>query len=111
MCWPSTWKSYWPGGFEAVLMSRRITVRLEEGLLAAAKERAALQRRTLTSLIEEGLRLALSNSRKAGRRKKVLLPVSRAGGGTMPGVDLSKSAELQDMLDANNQILNSVRVE
>ncbi|MPZ53527.1 MAG: CopG family transcriptional regulator [Acidimicrobiia bacterium] len=38
----------------------RITINLPEALGQAAKERAAAERRTFTSLVEEGLRLVLA---------------------------------------------------
>jgi hypothetical protein len=83
-------------------MPIRTTIRLEERLLAEAKEHAARQNRTLTSLIEESLRLAISRPDSLVRHKKVNLPVSRLGGGTMPGVDLSNSAELLDLLEGRH---------
>ncbi len=80
-------------------MPLRTTVRLDENLLANAKEQAAKENRTLTSMIEEGLRLAMERPKRQARRKKVTLPVSRQGGGVMPGVDLANSAELMDLLE------------
>ena len=80
-------------------MSLRTTVRLEERLLTEAKAQAARENRTLTALIEEGLRLAISKPKTPARRKIVDLPVSRGGGGTMPGVDLANSAGLLDLLE------------
>ncbi|HLX27157.1 MAG TPA: hypothetical protein VKV24_01550 [Casimicrobiaceae bacterium] len=52
----------------------------------------------MTSLLEEGLRLALAEP-KASRRRPVLLPVSKASGGTLPGIDLSRSADLLDRME------------
>lgn len=43
----------------------RTTVNLPDALLQAAKQRAAQQERTLTSLIEEGLRQVLADSVEA----------------------------------------------
>lgn len=81
-------------------MSRhmRTTVRLDDSLLARAKQHAARERRTLTSLIEEGLTVVLE---KPGRErpKRIVLPVSKAGGGVRPGVDLNNNAALLDLLD------------
>ncbi len=81
-------------------MSRamRTTVRLDDALLTRAKERAARERRTLTSLVEEGLTLVLERPGPE-RRKRVVLTVSTAGGGVRPGVDLNISAALLDLLD------------
>jgi hypothetical protein len=80
-------------------MASRTTVRLEESLLAEAKALAARQSKTLTSLIEDGLRLAISKHQAHARRRNLDLPVSRRGGGTMPGVDLANSAEVLDLLE------------
>ena len=84
-------------------MPMRTTVRLEEHLLAEAKAYAARENRTLTSLIEEGLRLAIMKSAAATRRKRIDLPLSRRRrGGTMPGVDLANSAGLLDLLEGRH---------
>jgi hypothetical protein len=80
-------------------MQLRTTVRLEESLLEEAKAQAAHQNKTLTSLIEEGLRLVIARSQAQTPRKKVVLPVSRSGGGPMPGVEISNSADLLDILE------------
>ena len=76
----------------------RTTVRINENLLFRAKKRAADENRTLTSLIEDGLALILSEP-KAGRRKKVKLPVSKAIGGVRPGVDLNRSGDLEEVMN------------
>jgi hypothetical protein len=76
----------------------RTTVRIKEDLLIRAKKRAAHEGRTLTSLIEEGLTLILSPS-KGDRGKRIQLPTSRASGGVLPGVDLNRSSDLEDLMD------------
>ena len=45
-------------------MTERTTVRLPLDLLRRARRKAAKERRTLTSLIEEGLRLAIADNPK-----------------------------------------------
>jgi hypothetical protein len=78
----------------------RTTIRLREDLLKRAKKRAAEERRTLTSIIEEGVGLALARpARKAGGR--VDLPVSRASGGVLPGVDLNSASDLEAVMEAS----------
>jgi hypothetical protein len=77
----------------------RTTVRLDDGLLAQAKREAARRGMTLTSLIELGLRLALRRPRPGPRDTRIQLPVSRARGGTVPGVDLDDSAAVLDRMD------------
>ena len=79
-------------------MPERTTVRLPEDLVRQAKRKAAAEGRSLTALIEEGLRRVLSERAPAGRRR-VLPPVSAAGGGLMPGIDLDDFAALQEMDD------------
>ncbi len=82
-------------------MSRhmRTTVRLDEGLLEQARREAARRGVTLTALIEQGLRMALRRPRAASRSERVRLPVSRATGGLLPGIDLNDSADLLDRMD------------
>jgi hypothetical protein len=72
----------------------RTTVRLRDDLLKRARRRAAEEHRTLTSLVEEGLALVLSRPQTT-LRKPVELPVSRASGGVLPGIDLNRSADLE----------------
>ncbi len=81
-----------------MLRRMRTTVRLLEDLLKRAKKRAAAEGRTLTSLIEEGLTLVLAAPKTAGR-KHVTLPVSKASGGVLPGVDLNRSSALEEVMD------------
>jgi hypothetical protein len=80
-------------------MAERTTVRLPEELIRRAKRKAAAEGRTLTSLIEDGLRLIVSDDRKRARLKRVMLPVSKAKGGLRPGVDLTSFSAIQEMDD------------
>jgi hypothetical protein len=77
----------------------RITLRLDKDLLERARAEAARRKTTLASLIEQGLELVLQPSIKESSREAPALPVSRAGGGTLPGVDLDNSALLLDRMD------------
>lgn len=83
-------------------MSERTTVRLPQDLLNRAKRKAAAEGRTLTSLIEDGLRLAIAGSRKAEKGKRVLPRVSTATGGPMPGIDLTDGSALQEADDLDD---------
>ena len=76
----------------------RTTVRLPDDLLRRARKKAAEEGRTLTSLLEEGLKTVLTESKPA-RRTPVRLPVSKATGGTLPGVDLNRSSDLEDRME------------
>ena len=75
----------------------RTTVRIKDDLLQRAKKRAVYEGRTLTSLIEEGLSLILTRP-KTNTRKRVKLPISRASGGVLPGVDLNRSGDLEEIM-------------
>lgn len=77
----------------------RTTVRLPEQLLRRAKRKAAESGQTLTSLIEQGLNLILASGDQPRHRRRVRLPVSSAFGGTLPGVDLNRSADLEDRMN------------
>jgi len=77
----------------------RTTVRLDEHLLRQVKRAAHERGETMTSLIEQGLRLVLTRPRANHRRKRVRLPVSREGGGAAPGVDLNDSVALLDRME------------
>ncbi len=80
----------------------RTTVRLRDDLLKRARQRAAAEGRTLTSLIEEGLNLVLAPG-AAARGKRIRLPVSRASGGLLPGVNVTRSGELEDLMNARDR--------
>lgn len=82
-----------------MLRHMRTTVRLDEGLLRDAKAEASRRGETVTSLIERGLRLVLASSGRPARRARITLPVSRATGGTRPGVNLDDSSALLDILE------------
>ena len=76
----------------------RTTIRLSDDLLRRAKKKAAEQGRTLTSLVEEGLKTVLAESRSL-RRTRVRLPISKASGGALPGVDLNRSGDLEERME------------
>ena len=76
----------------------RTTIRINENLLKRAKKVAADEGRTLTSLVEDGLALILAKP-KAKRRERVELPVSKATGGVIPGIDLNRSSDLEEVMN------------
>ncbi len=77
----------------------RIAVRLDDALLEKAKREAARRNQTLTALIEQGLRLVLARPDSGRKRARVVLPVSSATGGTLPGVDLNDTAAVMDIVE------------
>jgi hypothetical protein len=80
-------------------MSERTTVRLPEDLVARAKRKALAEGRSLTALIEEGLRRVVSEP--GARARRILPPVSEATGGLKPGIDLDDTASLLELDDLN----------
>jgi len=80
-------------------MTVRTTVRLPEELLQRAKRKAAAEGRTLTSLIEQGLRLVVSTTAKPQMSGRNDPPVSTASGGLRPGLNWENLSLLVQELD------------
>jgi predicted DNA-binding protein len=80
-------------------MIERTTVRLPQELLKRAKKKAAAEGRTLTALIEDGLRWVVSSSEKPKKAARVLPRISAASGGPLPGFEENVHASAQDMED------------
>lgn len=76
----------------------RTTVRLDDRLLAEARRYAARSGRTLTSLIDEGLRDVLARRAAAESAGPVTLPTAGRGG-LRPGVGIDSSAALLDVME------------
>jgi hypothetical protein len=76
----------------------RTTIRLPDDLLAAAKRRAAETHRSLTAVIEDALRQALSRKPGPRRGARTRLPTF-AGDGLLPGIHLEDGAELLDLME------------
>lgn len=73
-------------------------MRLDDALLRDAKAHAARTGRTLTAVIEDALRASFQ---RAEARPPRAIPVFRPTGqrGLQPGVDLSDSAALLDLME------------
>lgn len=82
----------------------RTTLRLDDELLAEAKQIAAQTNRTLTSVIEDALRQHLAGQRELGERQPVRLTTVE-GRGPLPGVDLDDSASLLDWMERDDASL------
>ena len=80
-------------------MVERTTVRLPDDLVRRAKRKAAAEGRSLTALIEDGLRRVLNERAPDERAKRILPRVSTATGGLKPGIDLNSMSALQEMED------------
>jgi len=75
----------------------RTTVRLDDELLARAKELAARTGRSLTQVIADALRQSLAAA-KQSRRSPARLPTFR-GDGLQPGVNLDDTAALLSLME------------
>jgi hypothetical protein len=77
----------------------KITVDIDDSLLANAKALAARQRTSLTRLIEEGLQFRLRSSTPAPRARKRKLPVVKGRGGLVAGLNPASNKALLDAAD------------
>jgi hypothetical protein len=75
----------------------RTTVRLNDDLLAAAKQRAAAEHTTLTALIEDSLRRTLVLHPARAAMRFTIQPFGDAE--LLPGADLDDSVALRDLMD------------
>lgn len=73
-------------------MIRRTTVRLPAELLKKAQRKAAAEGRTLTALMEDGLRHVIDKP-ASEKRERIMPPVSKETGGQAPGVRTFKDLE------------------
>ncbi len=82
-----------------MLVCMRTTINLPDALAEAAKERAAIEGRTFTSLVEEGLRAVLDQPQD---REPIELPVfDPPPGGRGMLVDIADGRALWEVLDAD----------
>lgn len=75
----------------------KTTLDIDDELLVKAKALSARERKSLTALIEEGLRLRLRLRGQKGSRSRPPLPICRGRGGLAKGVDPTSN---RSMLDA-----------
>lgn len=81
-------------------VTERTTVRLPEDLLRRARKKAAADDRTLTSMIEEGLRLVVTGARAPAPAAPRYARISRETGGPAPGVDFPRMRDIDEQDDA-----------
>ena len=89
-------------------MIKRTTVRLPSELLKKAQRKAAAEGRTLTGLMEEGLRYVVSD-KPAEKRERIMPPVSKEGGGQAPGVKTFKDLEEIEDAEYIQRLLNGFK--
>jgi hypothetical protein len=75
----------------------RTTLSIDDALLARAKARAAGEGVTLGQYVEESLRCTLATAAQESRRPVRLTTVG--GTGPRPGVDLTDTGQLFELLD------------
>ena len=76
----------------------KTTLDIQDNLLANAKAAAAMQRTTLTRLIEEGLSMRLAVVKKTTPRR-VAPPVMKGKGGMRSGIDPASNRSMLDAMD------------
>lgn len=79
-----------------VIMMTRTTIRIQESLLDELKKRALKNRHSLTEEIHQ---LLMSALREQPPRKKIELPVFYGGTGVHPGIDITDTSSIIEMLD------------
>ena len=77
----------------------KTTLDLDDELLVRAKAASARERKSLTALIEEGLRLRLRRPGSRARTASRSLAVHRGKGGLVAGVDPLSNGALFDAAD------------
>ena len=80
-------------------MIKRTTVRLPAELLKKAQRKAAAEGRTLTALMEDGLRYVVSDKPASEKRERIMPRVSTATGGLRAGVDITSYSALEELDD------------
>lgn len=77
----------------------KTTLDLDDDLLARAKALAAMERKSLTRLIEEGLSLRLRKTAADQGGAQSVIPVFGGGGGLLAGIDPCSNRSLLDACD------------
>jgi hypothetical protein len=77
----------------------KTTLDIDDGLLARAKAASAKERKSLTALIEEGLRLRFRARRAATPARPFELPVFHGKGGMRAGINPLSNRSTLDAID------------
>ena len=77
----------------------KTTLDIRDNLLMSAKAMAALQRTTLTRLIEEGLEMRLRKAASPASKSRPALPVFHGKGGLVSGLTGLSSRAMFDAAD------------
>ncbi len=79
----------------------KTTLDIDDALLARAKAASARERRSLTALIEEGLRLRLRKRGAARGAQEVKIPVFHGKGGLRPGIDPLSNRSILESIEGD----------
>jgi hypothetical protein len=82
-----------------IMILMKTTLDIQDNLLASAKAAAAIQRTTLTRLIEEGLSMRLAAMEKKPLARRATLPVMNGKGGMRKGIDPTSNRALLDAME------------
>ncbi len=77
----------------------RTTINLRPEALALSKERAQERGISLGDAISDAVIEAYRQKPNHSGKQRIDLPVSTRKGGTLPGVDISNNATLEDIMD------------
>ncbi len=77
----------------------KTTLDIDDDLLARAKAQSVRERKSVTRLIEEGLRLRLRTDKGRIRRARPALAIHRGKGGVIEGVDPRSNRSMLDAAD------------
>ncbi len=77
----------------------RTTIRIDDDLYRAVKERAARSGRTIAAVLEDAVRAGLHPAPDRDQVPRRYTLTVRGSGGLQPGVDLSSNAALEEVLD------------
>ena len=77
----------------------KTTLDIDDALLVRAKAASAKERKSLTALIEEGLRLRLRAQRANTPGRPAKLPIFHGKGGMRPGIDPLSNRAILDAMD------------
>jgi hypothetical protein len=80
----------------------RTTLQINDSLYRGAKQLAVSSHRTLTQVVEEGLRLALAEKKGGAEPVDGLVLTSFGGKGLKPGIDLDDMGNLLDAMDKHD---------
>jgi len=76
----------------------RTTLNINDALLHSAKRKALESNTTLTSVVEDALRLSFAVQKQASPNQDIKIPTSGKGG-LLPGVDLDDTSSLIDIME------------